>query len=48
LHKLFADSNNPLISLPKEFDEFKESYYPLLKAIKEQAKEYSEDNILDI
>jgi Fe2+ or Zn2+ uptake regulation protein len=44
-HKLFADSNNPLISLPKEFEEFKEYYYPLLKAIKEQAKEYSEDNI---
>lgn len=42
-HKLFADSNNPLISLPKEFDEFKEYYYPLLEAIKEQVK--IEDNI---
>jgi hypothetical protein len=44
-HKLFADSNNPLISLPKEFDEFKEYYYPLLETVKEQVKEYSEDDI---
>ncbi|MFZ0510053.1 MAG: hypothetical protein WAM14_00480 [Candidatus Nitrosopolaris sp.] len=40
--KLFVDANNPLISLPTEFDEFKRYYYPLLETVKEQVKEYSE------
>jgi hypothetical protein len=39
-HKLFVDTNNPLISLPKEFDEFKKSYYPLLETVKKDFKEY--------
>ena len=39
-HKLFVDTNNPLISLPKEFDEFKKSYYPLLETVKKDIKEY--------
>jgi hypothetical protein len=41
-HKLFVDSNNPLISLPKEFDEFKRYYYPLLERVK---KEYKKQDI---
>lgn len=39
-HKLFVDTNNPLISLPKEFDEFKKYYYPLLERVKKDIKEY--------
>src|SRR5215469_5266398 len=38
--KLFVDTNNPLISLPKEFDEFKKYYYPLLERLKKDIKEY--------
>lgn len=39
-HKLFVDTNNPLISLPKEFDEFKKTYYSLLETVKKNIKEY--------
>ena len=39
-HKFFVDTGNPLISLPKEFDEFKKYYYPLLETVKKEAKEY--------
>jgi hypothetical protein len=38
-HKLFVDTNNPLISLPKEFVEFKRHYYPLLEIVKKEYKE---------
>jgi hypothetical protein len=39
-HKFFVDTNNPLISLPKEFDEFKKYYYPLLDIVKKEVKKY--------
>lgn len=38
--KFFVDTNNPLISLPIEFDEFKKYYYPLLERVKKEYKEY--------
>ncbi|MFZ0513267.1 MAG: hypothetical protein WAM14_16780 [Candidatus Nitrosopolaris sp.] len=38
--KFFVDTNNPLISLPIEFKEFKKYYYPLLETVKEEYKEY--------
>ncbi len=38
-HKFFVDTNNPLVSLPKEFDEFKKYYYPLLEIVKKEYKE---------
>ncbi len=44
-HKLFVDNENPLISLPKEFDEFKKYYYPLLETVRKEVEEclsYSE------
>ena len=39
-HKFFVDTSNPLISLPKEFDEFKRYYYPLLEIVKKEYKEH--------
>ena len=39
-HKFFVDTNNPLVSLPKEFDKFKNYYYPLLERLKKDIKEY--------
>jgi hypothetical protein len=39
-HKFFVDKDNPLISLPKEFDKFKKYYYPLLERLKKDIKEY--------
>jgi len=39
-HKFFVDTNNPLVSLPKEFDKFKKYYYPLLERLKKDIKEY--------
>jgi hypothetical protein len=39
-HKLYVNSSNPLISVPRELDEFENYFYPLLDRSKEKLEKY--------